>query len=73
MLSKSGYCEARYLFGLAVRLPRFVMRQDVFLRLAVKNVDVVISQVDRLYPVTGVVDEYIVGLGMATNTASNQC
>ena len=27
---------------LAVRLPRFVMRQDVFLRLAVQNVDVVI-------------------------------
>ena len=31
---------------LAVRLPRFVMRQDVFLRLAVHNVDVVIGQVD---------------------------
>lgn len=27
---------------MAVRLPRFVMRQDVFLRLAVQNVDVVI-------------------------------
>lgn len=37
---------------LAVRLPRFVMRQDVFFRLAVHNFDVVISQVDRLYPVT---------------------
>lgn len=38
---------------LAVRLPRFVMRQDVFLRLAVHNVNVVIGQVDWLYPVTG--------------------
>ncbi len=36
---------------LAVRLPRLVMHQDVFLRLAVKNVDVVIRQVDWLYPV----------------------
>ncbi len=26
---------------LAVRLPRFVMRQDVFLRLAVLNIDIV--------------------------------
>lgn len=42
---------------LAVRLPRFVMRQDVFLRLAVHNVDVVISQVDWLYPVTGSVSD----------------
>jgi hypothetical protein len=33
-------------FFLAVRLPRFVMRQDVFLRLAVHNVDVVIGQVN---------------------------
>lgn len=40
-------------FRFAVRLPRFVMRQNVFLRLAVHNVDVVISQVDWLYPVTG--------------------
>lgn len=43
---------------LAVRLPRFVMRQDVFLRLAVHNVDVVISQVDWLYPVTGSINDY---------------
>lgn len=41
------------LFLLAVRQPHFIMRQDVFLRLAVHNVDVVISQVDGLYPVTG--------------------
>lgn len=38
---------------LAVRLPRFVMRQDIFLRLAVHNVDIVIGQVDWFYPVTG--------------------
>ena len=35
---------------MAVRLPSFVMRQDVFLRLTVKNVDVVICQVDDLGP-----------------------
>lgn len=44
-----------YLFT-TVRLPRFVMRQDVFLRLAVHNVDVVIGQVDWLYPVTGCIN-----------------
>ena len=43
---------------LTVRLPRFVMRQDVFLRLAVHNVDVVISQVDWLYPVTGGINHH---------------
>jgi hypothetical protein len=37
-------------FFLAVRLPRFVMRQDVFLRLAVQNVNIVISQVDNPGP-----------------------
>ena len=34
-------------------MPRFVMRQDVFLRLAVHNIDVVISKVYWPYPVTG--------------------
>ena len=43
---------------LTVRLPRFVMRQDVFLRLAVHNVDVVFSQVDWFYPVTGGIDHH---------------
>ena len=43
---------------LAVPLPRFVMRQDVFLRLAVKNVDVVIRQVDWLYPVTSGINHH---------------
>lgn len=43
---------------LAVRLPRFVMRQDVFLRLAVQYVDVVIRQVGRLYPVTGGINHH---------------
>lgn len=43
---------------LAVRLPRFVMRQDVFLRLAVHNVDVVISQVEWLYPFTGGINHH---------------
>lgn len=39
--------------SITIFLPSFVMCQDVFLRLAVHNVDVVICQVDRLYPVTG--------------------
>lgn len=43
---------------LTVRLPRFVMRQDVFLRLAVHNVDVVIGQVDWLNPVTGGINHH---------------
>ena len=43
---------------LAVRLPRFVMSQDVFLRLPVQNVDVLISQVDWLYPVTGGINHH---------------
>ncbi len=43
---------------LAVRLPRFVMRQDVFLRLAVHNVDIVIGQVDWLYPITGGINHH---------------
>lgn len=43
---------------LAVRLPRFVMRQDVFLRLAVQNVDIVIRQVEWLYPVTGGINHH---------------
>lgn len=42
----------RWLSTLAVCLPRFVVRQDVFLRLAVQHIDVAISQVDWLYPVT---------------------
>lgn len=45
-------------FFLAVRLPRFVMRQDVALCLPIQNVDVVISQVDWLYPVTGGINHH---------------
>lgn len=43
---------------LAVRLPRFVMRQYVFLRLAVHNVNVMIGQVDWLYPITGGINHH---------------
>lgn len=43
---------------MTVNLPRFVMRQDVFLRLAVKYVDVVIGQEDWLYPVTGSINHH---------------
>ena len=67
MLSKSGYCEARYLFGLAVRLPRFVMRQDVFLRLLIQHINVMIGQVDWLYPVTGGINYH---RGAATSHAA---
>lgn len=42
----------------AVHLPRFVMRQNVFIRLEVHNVDIVISQVDWLYPVTGGINHH---------------
>ena len=35
---------------LAVHLPRFVMRQDVFLRLAVQNVNIVVCQIDNPAP-----------------------
>lgn len=37
---------------LAVRLPRFVMCQDVFLRLAVQHVNIVVCQVDNSSPQT---------------------
>lgn len=46
------------LFRLAVRLPRSVVRQDVFLRLPVQHIDVVIGQVDGLYPVTGGINHH---------------
>lgn len=38
-------------FRFAVRLPRFVMRQDVFLRLAVQYIPVVIRTIDGFNPV----------------------
>ncbi len=43
---------------LAVRLPRPVMRQDVFLRLAVHNIDVMISEVDWTYPFAGGINDH---------------
>lgn len=43
---------------LAVRLPRFVMRQDVFLRLAFNNVNIMIGKIDWLYPITGGINDY---------------
>jgi hypothetical protein len=36
---------------MAVRLPRFVMRQDVFLSLAVQHIPVVVRSVDGFNPV----------------------
>ncbi len=54
------YYSLCFLLGwfLTVSLPRFVMRQDVALRLAVKNINVVISKVDWLYPVTGCINHH---------------
>lgn len=43
---------------LTVRLPRFVMRQDVFLRLLVQYIPVMIGSVDWIYPVTASVDDF---------------
>ena len=41
---------------LAVRLPRFVMRQDIALRLAIHHLDVVLSEADDADPITAGVD-----------------
>lgn len=41
----------------AVRLHRFVVRQHVFLRLAIHHFDVVLSEADDVYPVTAGVDD----------------
>ena len=41
-----------------VRLPRFVVRQDVFFRLPVQHINVVMSKVDWLYPVTSSINQY---------------
>lgn len=43
---------------LTVRMPSFVMRQDVFLRLAVHNVNIMIGQIDWLYPITAGINDY---------------
>lgn len=42
----------------AIFLPCLVMHQDVFLRLAVQNVDVVIRQVDGLNPIARRINDY---------------
>ncbi len=41
-----------------IRLPRFVMRQYVFLRLAVHHFNVVLSEANRTHPVTGSINDY---------------
>ena len=41
----------------AVRLPRFVMRQDVALRLTIHHLDVVLSEANRTHPVTAGIDD----------------
>lgn len=46
------------LFRLAVRLPRFVVRQDVFLRLAIHHFDIVLSEANDAYPVAACVDNF---------------
>lgn len=42
---------------MAVRLPRFVVRQDVFLRLAIHHFDVVLSKPNDVDPVAPGVDD----------------
>lgn len=56
---------------LAVRPPRFVMRQDVFLRLAVQHIPVMICSVDWIYPVTRCID-YLNPCGSSLRAAHDQ-
>lgn len=56
---------------LAVRLPRFVMRQDVFLRLAVQYVPVVIRTIDGFNPVASSV-HYLNPYGSSCTAARDQ-
>lgn len=41
-----------------VRLPRFVMRQDVAFRLLIQNVNVVVSKIDWLNPIARGINDY---------------
>lgn len=43
-------------FLLAVRLPRFIVRQHVFLRLAIHHFDVMFSEADDVDPITAGID-----------------
>lgn len=45
-------------YSRAVRLHRFVVRQHVFLRLAIHHLDVVLSEADDVDPVTAGIDEF---------------
>ena len=72
---KCSYKKAPLLRGcgflLAVRLPRFVMRQNVFLRLAVQNIPVVIRSVDGSNPVARRID-YLNPYGSSLCAARDQ-
>ena len=57
--------------SITICLPRFVMRQNVFLRLALQNVDVVIRQVNWFYPVASRVD-YLNPYGSSCPAARDQ-
>lgn len=56
---------------LAVRLPRFVVRQDVFLRLAIHHFDVVLSKPNDADPVAPGVD-YLNLCGSSLHAARDQ-
>lgn len=56
---------------LAVRLPRFVMRQDVFLRLAVQYIPVVIRSVNGFNPIASSV-HYLNPCGSSLRAARDQ-
>ena len=42
----------------AVRLPSFVMRQNVALGLLIQHVDIVVGQVENPHPVAGRINDY---------------
>lgn len=56
---------------LAVRLPRFVMRQDVFLRLLIQYIPVVVRSVDGFNPVASRV-HYLNSYGSSCPAARDQ-
>ncbi len=58
MLTRSFKVKNIPLIILAVRLPSFVMRQDVSLRLAIHHFDIVLSEANGAHPVAAGVDEF---------------
>lgn len=58
-LSLKPYCTiGKTILPRAVCLPRFIIRQDVFLGVVVQTVDVVLSKINWLYPITGGINHH---------------